>query len=351
MGTPFVETPENTFDYQDDFLEVIDNHSPGSLHMSNDVQEATILGWVRANKVRSCIRWHVGFASADPGSPFRLRRENPQYHPDEPQLRAYDVSVTQAVPQANVDLENFQPKRESDFVTGFFTGNYKWALVTVRYRNFMYRFREDEEIPDSTVEYLRNCWVQSEPHVEALTVTGGQSMLKFAETGPNGPAIGTPFPAPIAMLLSKKRLTIQWYGVPWEYLSDDADIFTPTKFDRIIGKVNADEFMGRYEPGTLLAEPYRYTPSTWAVPPQDANDPLRKVDIFLPMLFFDPPRGGTAPTVRGHNLMPWGGTGKEPNPGGNGKFFLATRDGSTTGATLLESEDYQPVFTHVSSVP
>lgn len=349
MATPYAEDPEDLFTYGEDFLEVVDNQSPNTLHMSQDVQEAEIVGWVRANKVRDCCRKLLGFSYAETADPWSLRRENPQWHPDWPHLRAYDVATRFSTPTP-WDLEaEFPLKRESPFDAETFTSNYKWSLVTVRYRNFVYRFREDDDVATAEEEWRRNCWVQTEPRVEALTVTGGQSMLKFAETGATGPTVGTPFPAPIAMLLSKKGIVVHWFDVPWEYLSTDEDIFTPTKLDAIVGRVNSDTFMDRYEPGTLLAEPYRYTISTWPVAPQDALDALRKVNISMPFVFFDPPQGATSPATKGHSLMPWGGTGTGTTPGGDGLFYLATRDGTVGGERLLKSAAFSPIFTHVSA--
>lgn len=353
----YEESPEDLFDPTTDWQELIGDESPASVHMSNDVQEAVIVGRCPANKARSCERYFLGFATADTAEPYRLRRENPQWHPSRPQLRAYDVSVQEFVPLSNADNPNGEPYYYTPFT---FDGEkhalYQWARVTVRYRNFQFRFRADSEIPTAEEEWRRHCFVTTEPRVEALTVSGGQSQLTFAESSTTGPPISpnkTPFGAPIATLLSKKGIVVNWYDVPWEYLSEDPDIFTPTKLDAIAGKVNSDTFMDRYEPGTLLAEPYKYTISTWAVVPEDANDPLRKVTLQIPFTFFDPERGGTepagAPFTRGHNLMPWGGNGAGTYPGGDGKFYLATRDGTTSGRKLLDESNFSNIFTHVSA--
>jgi hypothetical protein len=352
MATPYTENPDDLFVYETDFKNFLGDHAPDELHMSGDVQEATLEGYVLSNKVRDCVRKLLGFSYAETASPWIQRRENPQWHPEWPHLRAYDVAVRELVPESNDEYEPPGPFKPSPFDGDVYTTKYKWSHVVVRYRNFVHRFRDDDAIPTAQEEWRRNCWVQTEPRVEALTVTGGQSMLRFAETGPGGPtagAAGTPFPAPIAMLLSKKGIVVHWFDVPWEYLSEDEDIFTPTKLDAVVGKVNSDFFMERYEAGTLLAEPYRYTISTWPVAPQDALDALRKVTIAMPFVFFDPERGATSPVTRGHNLMPWCGTGTDATKGGNGKFFLATRDGLTTGDRLVGSAAFGPIFTHVSS--
>lgn len=356
--TKYTELLEDTFVYEDDFREVIDNSSPGSTHMSLDVQEATVLGWVKANKLRSAFHWFLGFAHADTSSPWRLRRSNPQPHLVCPWLYAYDVSVVEWVPKVSDAEDEDDPtflkaKKESPFEIPFFGpfyfALYEEALISVRFRNFLQRFREDEEIATPADEWKRHTWVQVSPRVEALTVTGGMSQLRFAESGATGPAVGTPFGAPIVQLLSKKGISVTWFDVPWEYLSTDEDVFTPTKLDAIVGKVNSDLFMGRYPAGTLLAEAYTMTAGTWAVASTDTRDPLRKVTVTMPFSFFDPPRGAATPFARGHNLMPWGGTGDGSNPGGDKFFYYATRTGGVSGDPLIDAVPFSPVFTHVSS--
>lgn len=354
MGAAYIEKPEDEFDYQTDFLEVIDNHSPAATHLSNDVQEATLLGIVPANKIRSCAKWFCGFAFAEDTDPWGLRRTNPQWHPEFPQLRAYDVSFQKFVPKPNILNPNFEPYFSPE-ITDERTAYYERMLVTVRYRNFMYRFREDDDIPVSYDEWRRHTFVTTQPRVETLQVSGGQSQLTFCESSATGPPIEpskTPFPAPIAFLQNKIGIVITWFDVPWEYVSEDDFVFTPTKLNACVGKVNSQLFLDRYEPGTLLAEPYTVQHSNWVVPPADVNDPLRKVTLSMPFVFFDPERGADepagAPFARGHNLMPWGGVGATTNPGGDGKYYLATRDGTTTGRKLLEEADFTAIFTHVS---
>lgn len=358
--TKYTELLEDTFVYEEDFREEIDNQAPGSTHMSLDVQEATVYGWVKANKLRSAFHWFLGFARADAGSPWRLRRSNPQPHLVCPWLYAYDVGVVEWAPKVSEAGDELDPtflkaKKESPFEIPFFGpfyfALYEEALISVRFRNFLQRFREDEEITTPADEWKRHTWVQTSPSVEALTVTGGMSQLKFAETNAATarPAVGTPFGAPLVQLLSKKGIAVTWFDVPWEYLSVDEDVFTPTKIDAVIGKVNSDVFMNRFQPGTLLASAYTYTAGTWAVASTDTRDPLRKVTLTLPFTFFDPPRGAAVPVTRGHNLMPWGGTGKDPTPGGDKYFYYATRDGLTTGDPLIDAVPFQPIFTHVSS--
>lgn len=355
MAIPYVEDEADVFDYTLDWREAIDNQSPASIHMSNDVQEATLLGYVSANKIFSAIRHFCGFAEADTAAPWLLRRSLPQWHPQFPQLRSYDVSIVELVPLNSEDVEIDTPKKVSPFSQDYFSANYKEALLSVRYRNFLYRFREDADIATAQDEWRRYTFVPPQQRTEALTVTGGMSQLTFAETSvaAGGPSIAagkkSVFGAPIAALLTKKGIVVNWYDVPWEYLSSNEDIFWPTKLDAIQGKVNTDVFMDQFDPGTLLADGYSATFGTWAVRPEDALDPLRKVTLALNFTWFDPTRGAAAPIARGHNLMPWSGNGVGVAPGGDAKFYLATRNGETDGDRLIPGAAFSSIYTHVSA--
>lgn len=356
MPDPYAEAAEDLFDYRDDWREQIDNQSPANVHLSNDVQEATLYGYVKANKIFSAARWFLGFAQADTESPWLLRRELPQWHPQLPQLRAYDVSIQELVPKSNptedeLDAAYQKPKKASPFDPDYYSANYEEALLAVRYRNFTYRFLEDDDFATAEEEWKRFTFIQTEPRVEALTVTGGMSQLTFAEgAGGAQPLAGTTkFGAPIAALLTKKGIVVNWYQVPWEYLSENEYIFSPTKLDAIAGKVNTDTFLEIFEPGTLLAEPYRYTVEHWSVRPADQLNPLRHVTLQIPFTFFDPTRGAAEPLARGHNLMPWSGDGTGVAPGGDAKFYLCTRTGFSFGDRLIPGAEFSNIFTHVSS--
>jgi hypothetical protein len=346
MAAPYVEAEADEFNYLEDWREQIADQSPESTHMSNDIQEATLFGYVKANKIRSACRWFCGFAQADTSDPWLLRRELPQWHPEHPQLRAYDVSISKLVPKTNFELTGpIGPKIISPFDPLYYSAYYEEALLAVRYRNFLYKFREDDDLPTSEDEWRRYTFVQTEPQVEALTITGGMSQMRFCEGNPAaGLTLPKLFGAPFAELLFKKLVTVTWFDVPWEFLSDNDDIFTPTKLDAIQGHVNDDVFMDIYEPGTLLALGYSIAPSTWAVAPQDMLDPLRKVTVTMKFSWFDPPRGAAAPLARGHCLMPWGGDGAG---GGDGRFYLATRNGNADGQRLIPSTTFSFIWTHV----
>ena len=348
MATPFAEDPADEFTWDDDWKEVVLDNSPSSGNFSHDGQEATLVGRIPWNMQRDAARKILGYAYADTASPWALHRELPQWHPEFPWMRAYSVSFAPYGPKKNPDSTTPSANAANrDSLFGNDPGEnrvafYEEALATVRFKAYRYLFLEDEDISQTSDEYFRYSYTDTEPSLDVLSADGSFSQLTFAEgAGSPAPTAGTTrFPAPIGVLLPKTRILVKWFSVPHEYLSESDDYFFPTKILECVGKVNSVEFMGR-DIGTLLMHPPR-----WSIKPfpgviaADLITPLLQVDLEIPLEYFDPPMGPASPTVRGHNNMPW----RE-----NGKFYLATRDGTVGGARLLESIDFNQIWEHVQA--
>lgn len=343
----YIESVDDSFEYANDWLELIDSaSSPCSSNLSNDAQEATLVGLVPWNKQRSAARFFLGFAYTDT-STARLVREVPEQHPTFPWLYADSISFTPYLIRSNADNVDGEPKVTSVFYPNLKTGYYEYAVATVRYRSFRCRFLDDSYIATAQDEWQRYTYFETESKFEALQVTGGLSQLTFAEgTGASGqPLAGTTkFGAPMAMLLSKTGFTLYWLQVPFDYVSESTSYFYPTKILNCVGTVNSSTFLGNFDAGTVLMNPPRFVEKRFPVADDNPVEPLRSVDIAIPFEFFDPPRGGGAPTVRGHNLMPFAGDGEKV---GDGKFYLATRDGTAGGTQLLRSTDHRTIFEYV----
>jgi hypothetical protein len=353
MPGPYVEQAEDQFNYVEDWKEVAEDSERGSAHFADTAQEDTLFGWIPWNKRRSALRFFKGFAYADTAAPWRLHREQPHQHPDYPWLRAYDVSFGGAVLEANTDNPNNSPYDMTPFVLDPVTRRTKYlkCLCAVKYRAFGdVWFLEDDEIESPKDEWFRNTLLlPPEPQVEALTVTGGLSQLRFSETSSTGPKItgdGTRFTAPLAELQCKTTLRLLWWHVEWDYLSSSNNFFRPTKIEACIGRVNSDTLFDEFEPETLLMLPPQYEIFPWWVASDDTTEPLMGVNVTLNFSFFDPPLGATNPHRHGWNNMPWGGNGIV---NGDGKYYRATRNGSNSGRGLLEAVPMMDIFTHVSS--
>jgi hypothetical protein len=351
MANPYTELVENTFVYETDWLEAVDVTAPSSVNLSHDAQEATAVGYVPWNTQRSAARHFLGFSYADSAAPYRLHREPPAAHPVYPWLYAETVSFTPFLPKsAGDDHPLGSPQVRGEFDEDAKVAYYETAVCTVRYRNFRCRFFDDADISTAADEWMRWAYLDLEPKVEALQVTGGLSQLKFAEGGgANQPTpAATVFGAPLAAMLSKTGFSLVWLDVPWEYLSDNSLIFRPTKILSRVGTVNSTPLIGDlFDAGTMLLQPPQFAEKRYPVASDNNPEPLRSVTVRLNWEFFDPEKGVAASEYRGHNLMPWSGDGTTP---GDGKFYLATRDGLTTGRQLVRSTDHNEVFKHVFDV-
>lgn len=336
MPTEYTEDADDEFDYAADWKELLDPAADDNV--SNAVMEATLTGVVPFNKIRSCARWFLGYSECDDGSPYGLYREPPAFHPRWPNLYAHGVSFKGLNPQSNADNPNGEPYTESPFDPDLYTSKFEKALVTVRFRSFgRMRFLGDDDIASSDLEWQRWTQFTTSPQIEALS-SDGASQLKFAEGGP--PPTGVAFPAPVATLLAKCNFVASWLHVPHRYLSESDLILKPTKILNCVGRVNDDTAFGEFDAGTLLLQPPTFEPVLFPVVAEKAYDLMTGWNVHLPFVFFDPEKGVPGSSYRGHNLMPWRS---------DGKFYLATRDGTTTGRRLLAEADFGQIFTHVSA--
>lgn len=352
MPEPYLEDPDDEFDYAADWRELLDPAAEDNV--TSAAQECTLVGAVPFNKIRSAARYFLGFSYCDAAAPYRLYREPPAFHPRWGNLYAHGVSFRGWNPQANADNDNGEPYTRSPFdPAGILrTGKFEYAVCTVRYRSFgRTRFLRDDDIRDHLDEYKRYTAFTTSPRIEALS-SDGASQLKWAETPtlpalptvpPNAPSVGGAFPAPVATLLSKCAFVMSWMQVPHEYLSEDPDILIPKRLLNVMGKTNSDAFLG-FDIGTLLAEPPVFEPMLFPVATDDYY-PLTGWNVHVGFNFYSPDLDEDGDrisvpgsTYKGHNLMPFR----------NGGFYLATRDGATTGKKLLPEAPFWDIFKHVS---
>jgi hypothetical protein len=355
----YTETATDTFTYANDWLELVEPASPSSSNssLSNDAQEAVVVGLVPWNKQRGCARFFLGYYEAQSSSPWKLLRTNPKAHPHFPWLYAHDVSFSPWVTRSNSLATNNAPKRSGVFDANLEEAYHFYCVATVRYRNYRHRFVSDGAISVGADEWKRHTFFDGEPSIEALQVTGGGAQLVFAEGALGNPS-GKKFPAPVAQLLAKNKIICHWSDVPWEYLSVGEYIFEPSKILRYVGTVNSEPMFsdgGFSRPaGTLLFQPPRWTVKQAPIVYADTNNTpvttksLRYVDLVLQWDYFNPERG-VFDIYFGHNMFPWGGEGATV---GDGKFYFATRDGLKTGVlttenTIIKYADHRKVFEHV----
>jgi hypothetical protein len=352
MPTEYPTDPADEFDPETDLLESIDLVSPGEGHISSDSQEETLSFYVPANKLRSAVKWFLAWSESDDTN-YKLIRHQPAPHPRFPTLRAYTLSYKQLGPVSNTENADGETYVESEFEgpegETLYYGGYSHSLITVRYKSFgRMRFLADEEIGDYTDEWKRNFRYVADAQLDQLTADGAPNFA-FAEgapatTGPDGKPI--PFPVPLATPLPKATFTLSWYHLPHDYISDDPVILNPVKFLKCLGKVNSDSFLG-FSPGVLaMLEAPKFEEVLFPLIPDDPTDtPFTGWNVHIKISYFDPPRGVPTSSHRGHNLMPFRGTGV-PGDTSAGKFYYATRTGDPADEPLLEAVPFWAMLSH-----
>ncbi len=355
MSQPYVEDAADVFDptvNPSDWLEIIaDGPSPSNTQLSNDGQQAQLVGYIPWNKQRSAARWFLGFAQTNPI--YTLSRENPEAHPLFPWLYACEINFTPFNP---VPFLNDDDETTLRFVSPFFgnglvsidVASHRLVMCTVRFRSFRYTFLDDTQITDPRMEWMRNMYLDLEPQIEVLSASG-ISQLVFAEgvvSGPGGPTAGkTPFTAPIPELLAKATYTLNWMNVPFEYLSSEEDYFFPENIIACLGHVNGDNFpfgsSDPFLPGQLMFDNVRFVQKMFPVAAADPSSPLISVDVSMSLQYFNPPKGNADSPYYGHVLMPWRGGPSDPS---GGQFFLATRGGNESDPSILPYATFNKMF-------
>lgn len=349
---PYTFPPDEEFVYLEDWEE----HTPetgqqsgGGGAASATGQTDVLVGWVTGKKLRSALRWFLGYSYADEGEPYGLHREPPARHPLHPQLYAHTCSyVGFGYPTDRPSSFMFDPSEFEEWDgSPLYRVPWEKYLLTINFRSFgRVAFLPDDNyvdpILDYSDEYKRYCEFGLDPSVQALTADVA-SQLKFHEGGPSTTTPVTAFPAPLAELMAKAAFTIKWMQVPHEYLSDSQYYLKPTKILDRLGRVNDDTFVGHAK-GTLLLTAVKFEPHLFTVTPADPYYPLTGWDVTFVFEQFDPEKGVSGSEYRGHRVFPW----RE-----DGKWYYAVRTNAagvpdSPPKELLPLVAMDKIFQHVS---
>lgn len=393
----YVESEDDKFIYQRDWKEYIGNESPVSSRFSATQQDTTLTGWIPANKKRSALRYFLGYSYADDSAPYSLHRELPARHPVFPNLYAFDVSFTDIAPKAGTSASHnivpgtwtespFEATTPSDDTyfdengdivqienpSAMYYADYQKTLMTVQYKSFgRMKFLPDEYVDSYTDEWKRYTTWNAEPSVEALSADGasqlvfreGQSSEKAANSNKEPWVDHTAFPAPIAELMGKVALVLNWFQVPHNYLSTDPDVLlldkivgrpllgdTPTtlsnwRFAPVLGTLNSQAFLG-FWPGTLLLRAVKVEEILYPVTTADAYEIAGGYNLQFVWEYFNPVKGKAFNPIPndptnyasylGHRIFPWRA---------NGKWYAATRESSGDG--MLPLVNHMRIFQSV----
>ncbi len=356
MPSVYVEDPVDEFSYPFDWKEAVagDEAPGGGVSLSRSNQEATLVGLVPYNKIRSCARHFVGFSSCDIGAPYRLYREPPAVHPLWPQLRAESVNITPRIVLSNPQgtavtdppfgvVGNF-PNVDSNWYTPdgnlMRTTSYLQAVATVRYRSFgRVRWLFDTSIVDYTDEWKRYTKTINDVRTEVLSADG-TSLLKFKEGEPGPPAgidhKGIPIPAPISELLAKSSFGVTAYDLPHEYVSTSPDYLAPARTTARLGTLNS-EWIFDSPPGTLLLIGAKFEEVLFPVAPDDPDDCITGWTVTWMWEYFNPTKGVPGSQYYGHRLFPWRKSGL---------WFYCERE--DTGKGMLPLTDHLGLMAHVN---
>ena len=321
---------------EDDWKEAIATYQPGGGEtFSNDNGECTVQCYVDAEKIRSAKSFVLGYSYADDATPWALHRIPPADHPFYgPQFRATSVSFQRFSPIGNSANTNREPYELSPFGSDGITkfGKYEKAMMTVRFAGPMpYYLYSDDNEEWSGFEYDRYCTrYDVESNLEVLMADTNRFM-----TYVEGPLVNETVPSTVGLYLTKTTFVMTWHEVPESFIFNSLGV--PQKVIDCVGKVNSADFMG-FPAGTLLLQSPKFQRKCFPFFSDDGR--AFHYTITLPFLHFDPELGDTATRARGHNLFPYSI---------DGKWYLATRDGTVLGPRYIFEQDFATMFTHVSS--
>ena len=345
MPSYFVNEPSQTTFLPADFEETaIEMTQPGGgASFSRDDGEATLVGTIPYEKIRSARNQILGYAWADDSTPWALHRVPPWRHPIFPEQRASDVHFQGYNPEGVATNPHREPRLDAAVPTDTLSRfvRYSRAVTTIRFKPYPYLFLTDTQLAGAA-EYNRNTAIFDtlDPVLELL-LAESQPFLSWIDVGAPPGDLNAPVPEYIAKCL----FVIATFDVPWEFI---ANPFIPSKIMACIGKANGtDDWLNGGVPGngfpkgTLLLEAPRVKQKLqpiWTI-----NDRSPKlVDLYFPFKYVSPTPAATSPTYRGWNLFPFSRTGK---------FWSVGRKDSTDvpKAPYIPFANFDAMWTHVNS--
>lgn len=337
--------------------ETVASRSPnGAAMFSRGTGEAPLAGIIDSIKTRGALRFALGYATVA-GSPQVLRRTPPVFHPKFPGMICTSAAVEdfKPLPLSNVG-GGVTLKRAARAAVNAATSlqnhaNYQKAKFTLRFEPLAFDILSDVA---TIFEWERWSWIDEEPKVEALSVTGDQ--LTFAE-GAGTPLLtysspfGKPYPAELSQILIQSNLVVYWQDVPENWIMTIGTT-SPGRLIAGMGRVNSLTWRGR-PAGTLRLDGVKLQRKPWAL--AAGTEARWSYDVQLLMSWFDPPKGRTGTPAmpitdnKGWNNGPWRG---RTGPGAiftigdlnAGKWFLMTYDGSPTGQRLYGETNFDRLF-------
>lgn len=296
---------------QANWLERVENYSPWNDVFSCEQQETELVIDVPFENRYLFMIYAIGYNRVVDDN---LKRINPIAHPYWNWMRCSRIAYKGV---------RFIGHRAS-LGNSIRTADYTLARFSLGFANYPWSFYEDSQINSSIGEEIyRNTYYEFQPTTQFLTAEGGANVLvkpyvsnAFAPGSLS--ATGTTFKAPFGTPCSQILYKLHWKWVPFDYIFKD---FIPVNLYECMEKVNFDPFIvGDSMPqGTVrFGQPEI---RTYCSPIRTTQFPEILCDITINLTYFNPLRkfigpsetktdpgqlqvSGTAPAVRGHNLVP-----------------------------------------------
>lgn len=338
----------------DDWEEVAAEGGPeaGSSWARDDCS-VTLTGDIPWAKRYDARRKMLGYAWADPGSPWALHRVNPIPHPDERALRCVSLDLAGYNPEG---VEQPGGSFRAGYPAPYLTpappagttllpriATYTRARCTLKFRALPYPHYEDATmVANGWPEVFRNTafFDSCDPLLDIL-VTTGEPFLVWAEGEAGGPEAGQPIPSQTPEYIQRANFVAVWYSVPSEFIIA-AGSYLPAKIMAGVGKVNSADWYG-FPAGTLRLEAPRFRKATMAVirtrPDLNYSAPPFMYDVMLPFSWVDPTPALVSPVFRGWNVFPFSTTGK----------FYSVKRRDTSGVPYFAGYNFDNLFRHVGA--
>lgn len=331
MPTPVTPVIPPQFNWVTEWEEKVADFSPSTFQFDEQSAQVTVTGMVSWDRAYYCMCYAKGFSYVSTNDMDRISRVLPIRHPWYQHL--YCTSVT-------CQEFGYDGKQNLQFLEGSLqaASQYKKCMITLTFTQPKYKIKKDNEI---TKEYERYITVDIEEKTEALERSSGN--MKYAE----GPKIDKGFAGLFYSYETRTYYNLRWHQVPLRWIADTEDINTMPLFTNIraaVGKVNSDTFLNK-EPGTLLLLEPKYTIYKSPLVFSDKSD-YWYVDVFLPLVYFNPELGAGTPIQKGHNNKPLFLPSETST-----KYYYATSGGApggvVTGAPLYQSAPFADMFRRV----
>lgn len=331
---------------EDDWLELVDFHSPWQLTVTPESSVVPLKARVPFAKYKAVIRYLLGTAYVDEDS-GNLHRELPAWHP-----------ILQYLFCNNVTLQGvkFNGKVEALVEQTFAYASYQYVDVTAQYSQVNYEILEDSQILSSTgtpQEWKRWTTIIPKPYVENLVVPGGSLIWDFDKTDTEQWGGQSFTGLTVNMRAEKSTVQMTVYRVPFHFFANNDGV--TSKILGKLNKVNSDDWLG-YGPSRWLFDDFQFAKVYNDPVATETNGfPTLMCDAVFTFKFFDPHDPEPFDSTNPENQL---GRPSDPRrgwrllPARNRKYYpvrVASTDQNQQSQPFLYETTFQDLISHWDS--